>query len=345
MGSPAQPAVTLLDVAGLSAGYGRVQVLHGVDVTVAGNEIVTLVGSNGAGKTTLLRSISGLLTPTAGRIRFAGQDITGQPVESVVRRGLAQVPEGRRLFAGLSVRDNLRLGGWATHSADLDRVLSLFPPLTQRLDQIAGTLSGGEQQMCAIARGLMSNPKLIMIDELSLGLAPLVVDQIVARLPGIAAAGTAVLLVEQDVHTALSVSTRGYVLETGVIALSGASRQLRADPRPAGLPRRTVILGDTGAVHPINLVLDRRPVGDRDRFGVQHPTRSLGAVRPIIGKRRIMLRSRKDLHKQRGLTAHQGDQLAPGPVGSCAPPAQSSTEPVMYPLVARATIASATSSG
>ncbi len=221
----------LLDVAGLTAGYGRVQALHGVDVAVADNEIVALVGSNGAGKTTLLRAICGLITTTGGRIRFAGQDITGQPVESVVRRGLVLVPEGRRLFAGLSVRDNLRLGGWASRSADIDRVLGLFPPLARRLDQVAGTLSGGEQQMCAIARGLMSRPSLIMIDELSLGLAPLVVDEILTKLPDIAAAGTAVLLVEQDVEAALSVSTRGYVLETGVIALSGTSLQLRSDSR------------------------------------------------------------------------------------------------------------------
>lgn len=224
-------AMTLLDVAGLTAGYGRVQALHGVDVTVADNEIVALVGSNGAGKTTLLRAICGLITPTGGRIRFAGQDVTGQRVESVVRRGLAHVPEGRRLFAGLSVRDNLRLGGWATRSTDIDPVLALFPPLAARLQQLAGTLSGGEQQMCAIARGLMSRPHLIMIDELSLGLAPLVVDEILTTLPEIAAAGTAVLLVEQDVDAALSVSTRGYVLETGVIALSGTSTQLRAEPQ------------------------------------------------------------------------------------------------------------------
>jgi branched-chain amino acid transport system ATP-binding protein len=223
--------VTLLEVAGLRAGYGRVEVLQGVDVTIAEREIVALVGSNGAGKTTLLRALCGLITPSGGTVRFAGQDITGQRAESVVRRGLVHVPEGRRLFAGLSVRDNLRLGGWASRSTDLDRVLALFPLLAGRLAQIAGTLSGGEQQMCAIARGLMSEPKLIMVDELSLGLAPLIVDEIVARLPDIAASGTAVLLVEQDVDIALSVSARGYVLETGVIALSGPSVRLRADPR------------------------------------------------------------------------------------------------------------------
>jgi branched-chain amino acid transport system ATP-binding protein len=222
--------VTLLQVAGLTAGYGRVEVLHGVDVTVAAGEIVALVGANGAGKTTLLRSICGQVAATGGQIRFAGADITGQSVESVVRRGVAHVPEGRRLFAGLSVRDNLRLGGWASRSTDLDRVLELFPPLAARLTQIAGTLSGGEQQMCAIARGLMNRPKLIMIDELSLGLAPVVVDDIVRTLPDIAASGTAVLLVEQDVDIALLASTRGYVLETGTITLAAPSAQLRTDP-------------------------------------------------------------------------------------------------------------------
>jgi branched-chain amino acid transport system ATP-binding protein len=223
--------VTLLEVTGLTAGYGRVEVLHGVDLAVAGNDIVALVGANGAGKTTLLRCISGQVAATGGRIRFAGADITGQPVEAVVRRGVAHVPEGRRLFAGLSVRDNLGLGGWLSRTTDLDRVLGLFPQLAARLAQVAGTLSGGEQQMCAIARGLMSRPKLIMIDELSLGLAPLVVEEILRTLPDIAAAGTAVLLVEQDVDIALSVSTRGYVLETGTISLSGPSAQLRADSR------------------------------------------------------------------------------------------------------------------
>lgn len=223
--------MSLLQIAGLTAGYGRVPALHGIEMMVADGEIVALVGSNGAGKTTLLRATCGLVTPTDGRVRFAGQDITGQRVESVVRRGLAHVPEGRRLFAGLSVRDNLRLGGWASRAVDIDRVIELFPQLAARLNQIAGTLSGGEQQMCAIARGLMSRPKLIMIDELSLGLAPLVVDEILARLPDIAAGGTAVLLVEQDVDAALSVSTRGYVLDAGTMALSGTSAQLLADPR------------------------------------------------------------------------------------------------------------------
>ncbi|WP_040814159.1 ABC transporter ATP-binding protein [Nocardia concava] len=222
---------TLLEVRELSCGYGRTPVLHGVNLTVAEGEIVALLGPNGAGKTTLLRAVSGLIRPSAGRIRFAGKEITGVAAEKLVRRGLVHVPEGRRLFAGLSVRDNLRLGGWSVRHADLDRVLSLFPRLAERLDQTAGTLSGGEQQMCAIARGLMSDPRLIMIDELSLGLAPLVVDEILGRLPDIAAAGTAVLLVEQDVEAALSVAARGAVLETGAMVLAGTTAELRADRR------------------------------------------------------------------------------------------------------------------
>ncbi|MEV6773676.1 ABC transporter ATP-binding protein [Nocardia sp. NPDC051030] len=221
----------MLEVDALSCGYGRTPVLHDVTLTVAEGEIVTLLGPNGAGKTTLLRAISGLLRPSSGRIRFADREIAGVAAEKLVRRGLVHVPEGRRLFAGLSVRDNLRVGGWSTRHTDLDQVLTLFPRLAERLPQTAGTLSGGEQQMCAIARGLMSRPRLIMIDELSLGLAPLVVDEILARLPEIAATGTAVLLVEQDVDAALSISHRGYVLETGAMVLSGTADHLRADRR------------------------------------------------------------------------------------------------------------------
>jgi branched-chain amino acid transport system ATP-binding protein len=213
------------------AGYGRVQVLWDVDLTVGQHEIVALVGPNGAGKTTLLRAISGMTDVTSGSITFRGRPVRGQSMERIVDLGIGHVAVGRRVFAGLSVRDNLRLGGWRNKNQDLDRVLELFPRLGERLEQVTGSMSGGEQQMCAIARGLMSQPDLMMIDELSLGLAPMVVDEIIERLPDIAAAGTSVLLVEQDVDAALSVAERAYVLETGRIVLSGKAGELLADTR------------------------------------------------------------------------------------------------------------------
>jgi branched-chain amino acid transport system ATP-binding protein len=223
--------VSLLEVRGLSAGYGRVQVLWDVDLGVEERQIVALVGANGAGKTTLLRAISGMIPARSGSVSLGGRDLTRLEVESIVALGIAHVPEGRRLFGGLTVRENILLGGWQRRSTAIDRVLDLFPALRSRLGQVAATLSGGEQQMCAIARGLMSEPALLMIDELSLGLAPLVVDEIVGRLPDIAAGGTSVLLVEQDVETALAVSEEAYVLETGRVAFSGPSPGLLADPR------------------------------------------------------------------------------------------------------------------
>lgn len=221
----------MLEVRGLSAGYGRGQVLWDVDLDVAANEIVALVGPNGAGKSTLLRALSGMIAIRSGRVTFRGRTLAGRSIEQIAELGLAHVPEGRRLFSGLSVRDNLRLGGWRNRSSDLDRVIELFPQLGQRLGQVAGSMSGGEQQMVAIGRGLMSRPELMMIDELSLGLAPVIVDEIIGRLSDIAAAGTAVLLVEQDVDAALSVAERGYVLETGRVALSGGAGDLLADKR------------------------------------------------------------------------------------------------------------------
>jgi branched-chain amino acid transport system ATP-binding protein len=222
--------VNLLEVRDLNAGYGRVQVLWDVSVKAERGQIVALVGANGAGKTTLLRSISGMIASQSGSITFDGREITHESIEAIVDLGIAHVPEGRRLFSGLTVRENLLLGGWRRRNNDLNRVVELFPMLGQRMNQIAATLSGGEQQMCAIARGLMSQPALLMIDELSLGLAPKAVDEIVGRLPDIAASGTAVLLVEQDIDIALSVSRQAYVLETGRITMSGLSTQLLADP-------------------------------------------------------------------------------------------------------------------
>lgn len=221
----------MLEVKGLGAGYGRVEVLWDVDLSVQEKEIVALVGPNGAGKTTLLRALSGMALTTAGTIEFRGTSLRGRSIESIVNLGISHVPEGRRLFPGLSVRDNLRLGGWRTKNTDIDAVVEMFPRLGERLDQIAGSMSGGEQQMCAIGRGLMSQPELMMIDELSLGLAPVVVEEIAERLPDIVAAGTSILLVEQDVDTALTVAERAYVLETGRIAISGKAGEMLADPR------------------------------------------------------------------------------------------------------------------
>jgi branched-chain amino acid transport system ATP-binding protein len=221
----------MFEARALSAGYGRVQVLWDIDLSVGDNEIVALVGPNGAGKTTLLRALSGMAEIRSGTVDFRGETVQGRSIEQIVSLGISHVPEGRRLFSGLTVRDNLRLGGWRTRNTDIDRVVELFPRIGERLNQIAGSMSGGEQQMCAIARGLMSEPHLMMIDELSLGLAPVVVDEIIARLPDIASSGTSILLVDQDVDAALTVAGRAYVLETGHIVLSGEASALLADPR------------------------------------------------------------------------------------------------------------------
>ncbi len=213
------------------AGYGRVEILRGVSLTVAPGEIVALLGPNGAGKSTLLRAITGMIPVRSGTVHLGQHSLTGAPIEAIATAGIAHVPEGRRLFQGLTVRENLRLGGWYRRNRDLDPVLRLFPALAQRLDQAAGLLSGGEQQMCAIGRALMSQPAMLLVDELSLGLAPLLVDEILVRLADIAAAGTGILLVEQDAGAALSVAGRGYVLENGAIALGGTAEELTRDPR------------------------------------------------------------------------------------------------------------------
>ena len=221
----------MLEVRKLSAGYGRVQVLWDVDLSIGQQQIVALVGPNGAGKSTLLRALSGMIPISAGHATFRGQELGGRSIEQIVDLGIAHVPEGRRLFPGLSVRDNLRLGGWRVNNRDVGRVVELFPALGDRLNQVAGSMSGGEQQMVAIARGLMGRPDLIMIDELSLGLAPVIVDEIIQRLPEIAASGTSVLLVDQDVDAALAIAERAYVLETGHVVLSGKAGELLADQR------------------------------------------------------------------------------------------------------------------
>jgi branched-chain amino acid transport system ATP-binding protein len=222
----------MLEVSGLSAGYGPVEILWDVDLEIDDGEIVALVGSNGAGKTTLLRAISGLIRPTAGEIGFDRERIDRLRPEEIVGRGIAHVPEGRHLFQGLTVRENLMAGAYAGRDGgDLERAVELFPRLGDRLSQLAGSLSGGEQQMCAIARGLMSAPELLMIDELSLGLAPKLVEDILERLHAVAEQGTALLVVEQDVDAALRIARRGYVLENGRMATSGDSGRLLEDPR------------------------------------------------------------------------------------------------------------------
>jgi len=226
----------LLRIAGLKAGYGDVQVLWGVDLWVPRGEIVCLVGSNGAGKTTLMRAISGLIPCSAGSVVFDGADLAGAAPERVLGAGIAHVPEGRRLFAAMSVRDNLLMGAYLRRdgkgaiAADLERAFAMFPILRQRQGQDAGTLSGGEQQMCAIARGLMGRPRLLLVDELSLGLAPAVVDQLSDALRALNRDGLSMLVVEQDVAIALELASRAFVLDTGRVTRSGTSAELRDDP-------------------------------------------------------------------------------------------------------------------
>jgi branched-chain amino acid transport system ATP-binding protein len=239
-GAVAAPPV--LDVRDLHAGYRDVPVLRGVSLTVGPAEIVALVGANGAGKTTTLRAIAGLLAPAGGKIYFDGARIDGMPPHEVVARGLVLTPEGRKIFPSLTVRENLDLGSYlpaarARRRASIDRAMALFPILAERQRQAAGTLSGGEQQMLAIARALMTGPRLLMLDEPSLGLAPLVVDQIFEVIQAINRDGTPVLLVEQNVHRSLALAMRAYVFEQGAVMLAGAASALaaRGDVRRAYL--------------------------------------------------------------------------------------------------------------
>jgi branched-chain amino acid transport system ATP-binding protein len=224
----------MLDVRGIQAGYGEVQVLWDVALQVEEREIVALLGSNGAGKTTLLRALSGIVPPSGGEIRWRDRNIVGLAPERIVGLGIAHVPEGRHLFAGLTVRENLQIGAHHRRDGqvqeDLDWVLELFPRLRELLPRVAGRLSGGEQQMCAIGRGLMSRPALIMIDEMSLGLAPNLTESLLDRLREVPDRGLSALLVEQDVDAALEVASRGYVMETGRIVAEGSSAELRGDP-------------------------------------------------------------------------------------------------------------------
>jgi branched-chain amino acid transport system ATP-binding protein len=226
----------LLEVENLHVSYGAIRALQGISFHIAEGEIVTLIGANGAGKSTTLRTISGLLRPVAGKIVFRGRDITKVAAERIVSLGISQVPEGRQIFSRLTVRENLEMGAFTRRDrreieASMERVFASFPRLRERLNQLGGTLSGGEQQMLAMGRGLMSKPTLLLLDEPSMGLAPILVEEIFKIIQEINSQGTSILLVEQNAAMALSVARRGYVLETGRIVLEGTAQELLENPQ------------------------------------------------------------------------------------------------------------------
>lgn len=225
----------MLKLRDVTAGYGKSEVLKGVSLDVEAGEVVTIVGANGAGKTTTLKTLCGIVEPTGGRIEFDGQPITGKAAHDIVNLGITMVPEGRQLFPFLTVEDNLLMGAYkrsarAQRQARLDEVLDIFPRVKERLAQLAGSLSGGEQQMVAIARGMMAAPRLLILDEPSLGLSPLLVSQMFDVVKRVAGRGTTVLLVEQNVFDTLRLADRGYVLEDGAVALTGTGEQLLGNP-------------------------------------------------------------------------------------------------------------------
>jgi len=227
--------MALLEIKDLSVSYGAIRALHGVSFHVDEGEVVTLIGANGAGKSTTLRTISGLLPVTSGEVIYDGEAITGDEASSIVRKGVIHVPEGRRIFAPLTVRENLEMGAFTRTDGDeiqeaMEHVFHLFPRLKERLEQAGGTLSGGEQQMLAVGRALMSKPRLLLMDEPSMGLAPILVEEIFNIIGEISQEGVTILLVEQNASMALSVADRGYVLETGAIHLEGAADVLAKDP-------------------------------------------------------------------------------------------------------------------
>ena len=226
----------LLEVKDLNVYYGAIHALQGISFTVNQGEIVTLIGANGAGKSTTLRTVSGLLRPRRGSVTFKNEDITMMPAEQIVRRGVVHVPEGRKIFAPLTVRENLEMGAYTRNDAaeiqqSLDRVFASFPRLKERISQLGGTLSGGEQQMLATGRGLMSRPTLLLLDEPSMGLSPIMVEEIFRIIKDINSQGTSILLVEQNALMALQVASRAYVLETGRIILEGSAKELRESAR------------------------------------------------------------------------------------------------------------------
>jgi branched-chain amino acid transport system ATP-binding protein len=226
--------MALLEVSDIRTSYGTIEALKGVSLTVEEGEVVTLIGSNGAGKSTTLRSISGLTPASSGAIKFDGHDITRTPAHEIVNHGIALSPEGRHCFPRMTVRENLDLGAYRRRgpdvAEDMDRVFTLFPRLQERERQKAGTMSGGEQQMLAIGRALMARPRLLMLDEPSMGIAPILVQRIYGTIAEINRSGVAILLVEQNANYALDIAKRGYVLETGRVVLTNASRELRDDP-------------------------------------------------------------------------------------------------------------------
>jgi branched-chain amino acid transport system ATP-binding protein len=229
-------AMPLLEVENMHSYYGHIHALQGISLTVEEGEVVTLIGSNGAGKTTTLRSIHGILPPKEGRIIFNGEEIQGTPAHDMIGKGIAQSPEGRKIFFRMTVLENLEMGAYHRNDRseirqDMDRVFDLFPRLKERTKQEAGTMSGGEQQMLAIGRALMSRPKLLLLDEPSMGLAPVLVERIFEIIREINKQGTTILLVEQNANVALEIATRGYVLETGKIVNSAPAEKLREDPK------------------------------------------------------------------------------------------------------------------
>ena len=234
--TPSTPAQALLQVEHLALAYGGIEAVKGVDLQVFPGELVSLIGSNGAGKTTTLKAIAGGMPAQAGRIHYQGSDIAGLGAWDLVRQGLCMVPEGRGIFGRMTIMENLQMGayirdGAAQIQADIDRIFTTFPRLKERRSQLAGTLSGGEQQMLAMGRALMAQPQLLLLDEPSMGLSPLMVDKIFEVIQGVAAQGMTVLLVEQNARRALQIADRAYVMESGLITLSGAAKNLLNDPK------------------------------------------------------------------------------------------------------------------